>query len=147
LKDPPLAVFWWPGASFVSCDGGTAVNTGPWVREGGRSVGYFTTVWMRQPDGGWKWTYDAGDALRSARAQGGDIKPRIASCKGNPRIPVPLHHAAAAGFTSSGGRSKDGTLFWTWAVGRRGDRSFVARLWNGRRFQTVVDDRVAAEKT
>ena len=50
--DPPVAVFWWPGKSFVSCDGGTAINTGPWVRQWGKSVGYFTTVWKRQPDGG-----------------------------------------------------------------------------------------------
>lgn len=72
-KDPPVAVFWWPGRSYVSCDGSHAVNTGPWVREWGKSVGYFTTVWQRQSDGGWKWTYDAGDALGSQRPEGGDI--------------------------------------------------------------------------
>ena len=44
LKDPPTAVFWWPGKSFVSCDGSYAVNTGPWVRQWGKAVGYFTTV-------------------------------------------------------------------------------------------------------
>ena len=46
--DPPVAVFWWPGRSYVSCDGKTAINTGPWVRQWGKSVGYFTTVWQRQ---------------------------------------------------------------------------------------------------
>ena len=30
-KDPPKAVRWWPATSFVSCDGHTAVNTGPWI--------------------------------------------------------------------------------------------------------------------
>ena len=58
LKDPQTAVFWWPGRSFVSCDGTYAVNTGPWVRQWGKSVGYFTTVWQRQPDGSWKWIID-----------------------------------------------------------------------------------------
>ena len=53
-KDPPVPVFWWPGRSYLSCDGSFAVNTGPWVRDGGKAVGYFTTVWKRQPDGGWK---------------------------------------------------------------------------------------------
>ena len=28
-KDPPKSVEWWPDRSFVSCDGRTAVNTGP----------------------------------------------------------------------------------------------------------------------
>jgi hypothetical protein len=50
-KDPPASVYWWPGKSFVSCDGSYAVNTGPWVRQYGKAVGYFTTVWKRQPDG------------------------------------------------------------------------------------------------
>lgn len=44
LTDPREPVRWWPGESYVSCDGGFAVNTGPWVRDGGESVGYFTTV-------------------------------------------------------------------------------------------------------
>ena len=30
-KNPPKAVRWWPATSFVSCDGRTAVNTGPWI--------------------------------------------------------------------------------------------------------------------
>ena len=29
-KDPPRAIRWHPAKSFVSCDGRTAVNTGPW---------------------------------------------------------------------------------------------------------------------
>src|SRR5207253_9389317 len=43
-KDPPKAVSWRPTDSFVSCDGHTAVNTGPWFK-GGAPGGYFTTVW------------------------------------------------------------------------------------------------------
>ncbi len=76
--DPPTAVFWWPGRSYVSCDGNTAVNTGPWVRQWGKSVGYFTTVWQRQADGSWKWVLDHGDVLATPRAEGGDIKPQQA---------------------------------------------------------------------
>ncbi len=85
-KDPPIPVFWWPGRSFVSCDGTYAVNTGPWVREWGKSVGYFTTVWRREGDS-WRWTYDAGDAMKEARAEGGDIVPHPAKC---PDLPVPV---------------------------------------------------------
>jgi len=142
-KDPPVAVFWWPGHSFVSCDGTVAINTGPWVREWGKSVGYFTTVWKRQPAGGWKWVYDAGDALKTARAQGGDIAPTTASCAGKapPFVPDPVRTPAAK---SADQHSADRTLRWSWRVTADGERRFRAFLWNGRTMQMVIDDRVAA---
>src|SRR4051794_38275426 len=62
-KDPPEAVRWRPAMSFVSCDGRTAVNTGPWPREHGTRHGYFTTVWQREKRK-WLWVYDGGDALK-----------------------------------------------------------------------------------
>jgi hypothetical protein len=143
LKDPPLSVYWWPGASFVSCDGGFAVNTGPWVREAGKSVGYFTTVWRRGGED-WRWIYDGGDGLKKPRAQGGDIRPDIASCSGKPKGAVVLGTVQSAGYRSGGGKSVDGTLVWSWTVGPKGDRHFLAQLWNGKQFRTVVDDQVAA---
>jgi hypothetical protein len=142
-KDPPVSVYWWPGASYVACDGSFAVNTGPWVRQAGKAVGYFTTVWRREGDN-WRWTYDGGDELKASRAQGGDIKPLVATCTGRPRGAVTLGTIGAQGYKSGGGRSRDGTLAWSWAVGPRGDRRFIAQLWDGRRFRTVVDDRIAA---
>ena len=142
-KDPPTAVFWWPGASFMSCDGTAAVNTGPWVREWGKSVGYFTTVWLRQPDRGWKWAYDAGDNLTTARAGGGDIKPRTASCQSKPPAFVPAH-AQNPAIKAGDGQSGDGTLRWSWRVGADGERRFRAFLWDGRTMQQVVHDHVAA---
>ena len=134
LKDPPASVFWWPGKSFVSCDGSYAVNTGPWVRQYGKAVGYFTTVWKRQPDGSWKWIYDGGDGLATARAEGGDIKPSLASCEGKP-----------AGLPSAS-KSPDGSLAWTIEVGGAGQRSFRAFVWNGKEYQGVVEDVVAPPK-
>lgn len=142
-KDPPVPVFWWPGRSYVSCDGSFAVNTGPWVREWGKSVGYFTTVWRREGET-WRWIYDAGDSLETPRAEGGDIQPRLASCEGKPAEATAL--AAAEGHKAGGGESKDRTLTWSWTVGPKGERHFVARLWNGRAFETVVEDSVAASQ-
>jgi ketosteroid isomerase-like protein len=142
-RDPPTSVFWWPGASYVSCDGKTAINTGPWVREGGKSVGYFTTVWKRQPDGGWKWVYDAGDTLKTARAQGGDIKPVTASCAALAPPPRGLHDYSPV-MKVGGGRSGDSTLVWNWHVMADGARGFRAYLWTGRAMQMVIDDQVAA---
>jgi len=141
--DPPVAVFWWPGRSYVSCDGNTAINTGPWVREWGKSVGYFTTVWKRQPDAGWKWVYDAADTLKMARAQGGDIQPVTASCAAL-APPVPGLHDHTPIMEVGGGHSKDSTLVWNWRVMADGARRFRAYLWNGRAMALVIDDQVAA---
>ena len=132
--DPPASVFWWPGRSYVSCDGSVAVNTGPWVRGYGKAVGYFTTVWVRQADGAWKWIYDGGDAEKFARGEGGDISPFIASCKGKP-----------SGVTQATGQhSKDQTLAWLVHIGPRGQRRVRVYQWNGARYQMVIEDRVAA---
>ena len=145
LKDPPVSVFWWPGRSYVSCDGSYAVNTGPWVRQWGKSVGYFTTVWRREADGGWKWIYDGGDELSQARAEGGDIKPLVASCLTKPgKDEFALMAFPAA--TQGKGSSKDGSLRWYWLVKPSGERWFVARLWFGGKFLTVVDDKVAPQR-
>jgi hypothetical protein len=142
-SDPPTAVFWWPGASFVSCDGDTAVNTGPWVREWGKSVGYFTTVWQRQGDRSWKWVYDAGDELKRLRAQGGDIEQQKATC---PRssVPTPPRGAAPANARRGGGASRDLSLSWDYWVAPDGSRAFFARAWDGQQHRIVIADRVAA---
>lgn len=80
--NPPPGLMWWPGRSWVSCDGSLAVNTGPWVRRGGRSTGTFTTVWQRQRDGQWRWLLDHG--RETPRAVPATDQPRVrrASCRG-----------------------------------------------------------------
>lgn len=141
--DPPVAVFWWPGRSYVSCDGNTAINTGPWVRQWGKSVGYFTTVWKRQPDGNWKWVLDHGDVLGTPRAEGGDIKPRQASCA-KPVKPL-IHMRLAKDGSSGGGGSADNTLDWYWHVRADGSRTVEVKLWNGTEWESVIKDSVKAE--
>ena len=141
-NDPPVAVFWWPGRSYVSCDGTYAINTGPWVREWGKAVGYFTTVWQRQSDGGWNWIYDAGDELKVPRAEGGDITPAVAACPSLP-LPPPPQREMPADVKSAQGTSNDGTLHWFWTVAADGGRRFTATLWDGQQRRLVVDDQVA----
>ena len=143
-KDPPVSIYWWPGRSYVSCDGTYAVNTGPWVRDAGKAVGYFTTVWQRQPDGSWKWIYDGGNGLKTPRAEGGDIRPQQASCEGQPRIDTAITGTTEAGFSPGGGESADSTLWWSWIVDPAGERTFVAKLWNGRSYDTVINDQIPA---
>ena len=141
--DPQEAVFWWPGRSYVSCDGNTAINTGPWVRQWGKSVGYFTTVWQRQSDGKWKWLLDHGDGLKEPRAEGGDIRPQRASCPKLPVQPVPKREVDPQ-FKIGGGSSKDGTLNWNWTVLPNGSRNFRASIWDGREHKVVISDKVVA---
>ena len=143
-KDPAKAIDWWPTASYVSCDGSLAVNTGGWKRPDG-AVGYFSTVWMRQKNGGWKWIVDGGDALKVARIQPKIVKPKPASCKGKPEID-------RGGFVLVGDGSddfiaaRDETLMSGWKVEKDGSRSFFASIWTGRRWLQVIDDTIAAPK-
>ena len=132
-KDPKSAVMWWPAKAFVSCDGALAVTTGPWVGRKGR--GYFTTVWQRQADGGWKWLLDQGEDLATPRAAG-ETETVRARC-GKP-LTEPV--AQEAGGRSGGGSSPDGTLRWQWRVAADRVRTVEVML-AGR--GTVLADRVA----
>ncbi len=145
LKNPAVPVYWWPGRSYVSCDGTVAINTGPWVRNFGKQVGYFTTVWLRQRDGGWKWVYDAGDEEKFARGEGGDIAPVVAACPTS-LLPPPPQREVPAGVKVGSGSSADGTLSWNWTVEANGARRFSVLQWDGKQRQTVIDDKVAAAK-
>src|SRR5690242_12844109 len=89
LKDPPKAIDWRPAHSFVSCDGRTAVNTGPWFTQDGKLAGYFTTVWQRTPRG-WRWAYDGGGPVApGATAPTGKPQIHRASCTKAPGAPIP----------------------------------------------------------
>ena len=142
-KDPPQPLKWWPAKSFVSCDGNLAVNHGPWINPN-NGAGTFTTVWQRRAEG-WRWIYDGGDAVKSAQPK----KPlvRKASCKGNPASVIlvpPSLTAPGQPIDQRSGRSNDGTLAWSWVVDAAKTRRFVAWLWNGRRFEQVLNQTVPA---
>ena len=149
-KNPPESLRWSPAASFVSCDGRTAVNTGPWSGNRGKSNGYFTTVWQR--DGrNWKWVYDGGDELAKPRATVRRPFVRKAACTGKPGNPPLLATPPAQqprGKTPADygrGLSADRTLAWDWKVEGKGARRFRTFLWNGARYEQVLVDQVAAQ--
>jgi hypothetical protein len=141
-KDPPASLYWWPGRSYLSCRGNYAINTGSWVGGWGKSTGYFTTVWQRQSDGGWKWLYDAGDALGAVRPEGGDIGQKTASCEGTPSSLADA--PTAEGAVTGSGASPDGSLRLSWIYLPDGTRSFRAFLWNGSTYEQVIADDVTA---
>ena len=141
-KDPPNAIDWWPTASYISCDGKTAVNTGGWKRPDG-TVGYFTTAWQQQADGGWKWLVDGGDTLKVARDRPAEPKIVRASCKYAGKI-----HDTSGIFgldaKIGGDSSADYTLRWRWQVSPNGARIF--EVWmddDSDKIPQVITDFVA----
>lgn len=139
-KDPAVAVKWQPAQSFLSCDGKTGANLGPWQRPD--SVGYFTTVWTRS-GGAWRWNVDFGDGLKAAMpAAPAKLAPRRASCSVAKPTLVPNLAAVAK---SGRGSSADHSLEWTWRVEKDGSRHFLVYLWNGRSYDTVIDRKIAAD--
>ena len=99
-------LMWWPGRSWVSCDGGLAINTGPSIRRGG--TGTFTTVWQRRPDGQWRWLLDHGRATPRAVPASDSPPVAQASCSGRrtaARAPEPLVGRVAAADVLTGARA------------------------------------------
>ena len=150
LRNPPKAARWSASESWVSCDGRTAINRGPWTSSAG-SKGYFTTVWVRK-DKGWRWAYASSDALAGPSTVAG--KPRVirASCHGRTNLPEEYRHEVKPTVRIAGkppgdggqGRSADGTLIYEWKVTASGERHFKAKLWNGRDYGEVLDQHIAA---
>jgi hypothetical protein len=144
-KDPLVGYMWWPAQAFVSCDGNTAVTTGPSVL--GASRGYFTTLWHKQEDGSWKWELDHGAALTSPRPAGEEVSVKRASCNALPKSPWVIDVTNADRIREAGqGRSEDESLKWNWAIGNDGSRIVTASIWNGSGYDVVVRDVVAAPK-
>lgn len=147
-KDPPKAIRWRPAASYVSCDGHTAVNTGPWFTASGKAGGSFTTVWQ-YTHRHWRWVYDGGGPLKDAASPA--EKPRIyrTSCAGRPPgppiiPPPPLSPKEARTTPEDNGRgqSADRTLGWDWNVDKRDVRHFRVYSWNGQRYLEVLTNEV-----
>lgn len=141
-KDPPVAIDWWPTASYMSCDGKLAVNTGGWKRPDG-SVGYFSTVWQRQPDGTWKWVVDGGDTLKESRERPKTPLIRTARCADRS---TSIDAAAGDSSTKTGrGASADASLLWWWSATPDGGHVFSAAMYDGKTMVTVIADKIAAQ--
>jgi hypothetical protein len=149
LKNPPRTISWRPAHSYVSCDGRTAVNTGPWFKQDGTVAGYFTTVWQRT-SAGWRWVYDGGGPSSGPAPLG---KPQVhrASCRAKapgPPIPPPPPLSARQARTTPDdngrGQSADKTLGWDWKVTKDGSRKMRVYQWNGRRYLQVLANDIPA---
>jgi hypothetical protein len=149
-RDPPRSVAWRPAASFVSCDGRTAVNTGTWRQPGTPASGSFATVWMKQASGDWRWIVDSAELGGGAASV---ARPRTvrASCANRAAAARAFAQttAATAALTSppgdaGQGRSADGTLAYRWIVSPNGARRVTVRQWTGRNYRVIIDRRTPA---
>ena len=144
LKDPPKPITWQPTQSWVSCDGRTAVNMGPWFTQDHHLAGYFTTVWQRTP-AGWRWVYDGGIPIPPDAANGTKTRSVRASCV-TPTKPMPIQspprlsskQALDTPQDNGRGASADNSLGWDWKVTATGQRTFRVFLWSNGRFAEVV---------
>lgn len=145
-EDPPRSVAWQPARVWIACDGRTAVTYGHWQQPGG-TRGYFTTVWQRQRNGGWRWLLDRGDELPAGSADLEREPPRVeeikAHCRQDSRRPAPPPLAHAPADRTGGGRSADGTLRWQWVVTPGGALDFAVDLAARDGYQRVIADHVA----
>lgn len=51
---------WWPIYAGMAASGDFGFTTGPATYGGDKGYTHFFTVWVKQPDGSWKWAIDTG---------------------------------------------------------------------------------------
>lgn len=150
-KDPAAPIRWSLNASYVSCDGRIAVNTGSWQSADGRQNGFFTTVWQ-QEKGQWRWISHGRHTLKEPLAARRTPVVRKGSCRG--RAPGPPLMATPPTTTRPGGMapddfgrgySNDRTLGWDWRVGPKGVRDFRTFLWTGRGYTLALKQTIGGK--
>jgi hypothetical protein len=150
-RDPAEAIRWSPNASYASCDGRVAVNTGPWQDSSGRQYGFFTTVWQ-QEKGQWRWASYGRHILKKPLPARGTPIVRKGSCRGHafgpPLMGAPSTKKGPGGVAPDDfgrGYSEDRTLGWDWRVGPNGARRFRAFLWNGRGYTVALQQTIGGK--
>ncbi|WP_395645372.1 hypothetical protein [Terricaulis sp.] len=88
--DGPNTLDWRPAYAGIASSGDFGFTTGPFqIRGRDGIVGHYFTVWRRQPDGGWKWIFDAGTSVA-------DPGPAVAADAEIPTLPVAIESAGSA---------------------------------------------------
>lgn len=147
-RDPAEAVQWAPRSIWMSCDGALAVSQGRFEDPEGL-VGTFVTVWRRQGNNDYRWTYDVaapdnpqpapvapradleGDAIVVTALD--SIEGHVADCpRRGLEKPAPPMIEVADGIRTESQVSRDRTLRWRWEQAPQGDRRVIVDfLQNG----------------
>ena len=148
---------WAPRLVVKSCDGSLALSQGRFVDAGGK-VGNYVTTWARQPDGDYKWTYDAAgldDPQPPPRKEfeDGDIvvtamdvvQGLVATCpRAGETTPPPPPVPAGEGGASAVQVSSDGTLRWRWEHREGGIKYVTADYFFEGQWQTALEETLAS---
>jgi hypothetical protein len=154
--DPPAAVQWEARAVAMSCDGALAVSQGRYRDPDGK-VGNFVTVWERQPDGDYRYVFDAGgddvpQPPPRKPVEDGDIvvtaidsvQAYIGSCpRGGSAPPAPPAIAVGEEGKADARLSRDGTLRWRWEHRADGTRYAAADYFYEGRWLTAFEQSLA----
>ena len=127
--NPAVAIKWQPHQIWSSCDGSLMVSHGAW--QGPRKTGYFTTLWQRQRNGGYKWIVGSSDSLAQPLAAPDMIAGQIADCPARTRRPARggggdtggARHPLPLDPSHRSGQSDDGSMRWTVSVNPSGARN------------------------
>lgn len=160
LKDPEEAVRWNPQSVWMNCGGGTAVSRGRFRDPEGK-VGDFVTVWQRQQDGQYRWTYDVAvlddpqppkpvqdepaddDAIVVSGIS--SIKGMVADCpKRGVTTPQPPALSIAPEIGHKATTAPDGTFRWRWEHQAGVQRRFVAEYLTSGRWVVALDQSLGA---
>lgn len=88
--DGSTTLDWRPAYAGIAQSGDFGFTTGPFqIRGRDGIVGHYFTVWRRQPDGGWKWIFDAGTDVV-------DPGPAVAADADIPTLPVAIESVGSA---------------------------------------------------
>jgi hypothetical protein len=154
--DPAEAVQWEPRAVAMSCDGALAVSQGRLTTPEGL-VGNFVTVWERQADGEYRYTFDAGgldvpQPPPRKKFEDGNIVVRaidavqglVATCpRGGSAPPPPPAIAVGEEGKADARLSRDGTLRWRWEHRADGTRYAAADYYYEGRWLTAFEQSLA----
>jgi hypothetical protein len=154
-----LQTQWAPRLVVQSCDGTLALSQGRYADAQGK-VGNYVTTWVRQAEGGFKWTYDAAGLDNPQppprkQFEDGDIvvtaldvvQGLIATCprEGEPTPPPPPLPIGEGGATASQ-VSRDGTLRWRWEHRAGGIKYVTAEYYFEGEWVTAIEESLASTR-
>ncbi|MEO1488001.1 MAG: hypothetical protein AAFR88_01010 [Pseudomonadota bacterium] len=153
---------WKTRTVVMSCDGALAVSQGRFADETGK-VGNYVTTWERQPNGEYKWVYDAtgydipqppprkefedGDIVVTAIDS---IRGFVATCPNGATIPTPPPVRIAVGEEGDAApkaasqSARDGTMRWRWEDRPDGTRYVRAEYFYEGGWEVGIEESLAS---